>query len=206
MKKLCIVLAFCTLMGSMLMAIEPVTAVSSDVFDGVEGVAGDALTKEGVEGGENIFLAVLNFFTATTASEPVKDASNYITQTTNKSTGHKGTDFDNGIKTAPVASVKNGKVIDNSINGDSNTNKIVIYNDDGTVSRYSHTESKVKPGFIVTCGEKFGKVIAKGQPGFGSTNSEEHLDYEEFPSVAAYEAKTNFKSTAEVIKQWEKNR
>lgn len=134
------------------------------------------------------------------ASEPMADSLSRITNRTSPS--HAGTDFTTYKQALPVFAVKEGLVEGNTAAlSSSGAQTITVLNSDGSVSRYVHVGSPVKPGDVLLIGQELGLVLLPGQPGFGATNTGPHLHYEQYRSQVLFDER-RFMSTAEVVAQW----
>ncbi len=134
------------------------------------------------------------------AAEPMPDAKAHITNRTGKS--HLGTDFTSYKKAIPIYVVKEGVVVSNTAAAsNSKANTITVNNSDGSVSRYLHVASAVRPGTGLSIGEAFAVVLLPGQPGYGETNTGPHLHYEQFASEPKFAARQSM-TTDEVVAQW----
>jgi len=134
------------------------------------------------------------------ASEPMADSLSRVT--TKTSPQHLGTDFTSRKQPLPIYSVKEGLVLSNTTTlSNSGAATITVLNTDGSVSRYLHIGSSVRPGDGLTMGEPLGKVLLPGQPGYGATNTGPHLHYEQYRDQALFD-KRKYMTTAEVIAQW----
>lgn len=134
------------------------------------------------------------------ASEPIPDSLSRITAKT--SANHLGTDFTARKQALPIYAVKEGRVLSNtSAQSSSGANTITVLNSDGSVSRYLHVGSSVRPGDALTLGEGLGLVLLPGQPGYGATNTGPHLHYEQFLDKALFDKRKSM-TTQEVIAQW----
>lgn len=134
------------------------------------------------------------------ASEPIADS---LSRITNKTSGnHLGTDFTARKQPLPIFAAKEGQVLSNTTAlSSSGSNTITVLNSDGSVSRYLHVGSDVRPGDALTMGESLGTVLLPGQPGYGTTNTGPHLHYEQFLDKASFD-KRKAMTTQEVISQW----
>lgn len=113
-----------------------------------------------------------------------------------------GTDFTAYKQAIPVFTVKEGVVESNTAAASSSgAMTITVLNTDGSVSRYLHIGSAVKPGDGVTIGQFLGLVLLPGQVGYGATNTGPHLHYEQYRSQQLFAAR-RFMTTDEVIAQW----
>lgn len=134
------------------------------------------------------------------AAEPIADSLSRITNRT--SPRHEGTDFTARRQPLPVFAVKEGLVLSNTTaRSNSGAATITILNSDGSVSRYLHIGSPLRPGDGLLIGELLGRVLLPGQRGFGSTNTGAHLHYEQYRSEKLFRER-RFMSTEEVIAQW----
>lgn len=134
------------------------------------------------------------------ASEPIADSLARITNRT--SSDHMGTDFTSRKQPLPIFAAKEGEVVSNTTaQSNSGANTITVKNSDGSVSRYLHVGSGVKPGDLVLMGLPFAQVLLAGQPGYGTTNTGAHLHYEQYSDETAFQ-KRRFMTTQEVIDQW----
>lgn len=134
------------------------------------------------------------------ALEPIADSLSRITNRV--SANHLGTDFTARKQALPIFAAKEGQVLSNtSAQSSSGVNTITVLNSDGSVSRYLHVGSPVRPGEGLSLGQHLGTVLLPGQTGYGATNTGPHLHYEQFWDRSAFDRRRPM-STEEVIRQW----